>query len=329
MIRPFQLRDSALVHRLGEGGVVLQAETALTASPHPLRSALLHMLVGGHHSTYIWKSEEGNASAFVQLYWEDDYSTARLACLGTDIDRNGTGDHSNLDETVWLDLLDQLVIEAGHRGVHSLIAEVSESGDELSLLRRAGFVIYARQDIWVSEEAKDIEPSSQLITHEAVDDWDVHVLYSNVVPRLIQSVEPTPPLTGGQNWLLREDGELAAYVHVNEGPVASWMRLFIHPNASTQPEAIIQSAMHKIQPTEQHPLFFCIRRYQSWLQTPLEQAGFSHWGSQAVMVKHVARRVESPTPIVKPVLEPQTVPSSSPLVQRFGDENGNGRGPKK
>ncbi len=329
MIRPFQLRDLALVHRLGEGGVVLQAETALTASSHPLRGALLQMLVGGHHSTYIWKSEEGDASAFVQLYWEDDNSTARLARLGTDADRVGEGNHTDLDENVWLDLLNQLVIEAGERGVHSLIAEASETGDELPILRRAGFAIYARQDIWVSEKAKDSNPSCQLIAREAVDDWDVHVLYSNVVPRLIQSVEPTPPLTGDQNWLLREDGELAAYVHVKGGPIASWMRLFIHPNARTRPEAIIQSAIHKIHPTGQHPLFFCIRRYQSWLQTPLEQAGFGHWGSQAVMVKHVARRVESPVPTLKPVLEPQTVPGSSPFVPRFGDENGNGRGLKK
>jgi hypothetical protein len=42
------------------------------------------------------------------------------------------------------------------------------------------------------------------------------------------------------------------------------------------------------------------------------------------MVKHVVRRVESPASIVNPVLEPQTVPGSSPLVQRFGDKNGNG-----
>ncbi len=329
MIRPFQLRDLALVHRLGEGGVVLQAETALTASSHPLRGALLHMLVGGQHSTYIWKSEDGDASAFVQLYWEDENSTARLACLGTDTNRDGDGEHLDLDESVWLNLLDQLVVEAGKRGVHSLIAEASETGDELPILRRAGFAIYARQDIWVSEDASSSEPSCQLIARESVDDWDVHVLYANVVPRLIQSVEPTPPLAGGKNWLLREDGELAAYVHVKGGPVASWMRLFIHPNARTQPEDIIQSAIHQIQPTQQQPLFFCIRRYQSWLQTPLEQAGFGHWGSQAVMVKHVARRVESPGPTLKPVLEPQTVPSSSPLVQRFGDENGNGRGLKK
>jgi hypothetical protein len=41
------------------------------------------------------------------------------------------------------------VVEAGQRGIHSLVAEVDEVSDELPVLRRAGFVVYTRQDVWV------------------------------------------------------------------------------------------------------------------------------------------------------------------------------------
>ena len=46
-------------------------------------------------------------------------------------------------------LLDQAVAEVGQNGIHSLVAEADESGPELPILRRAGFAVYTRQDIWL------------------------------------------------------------------------------------------------------------------------------------------------------------------------------------
>ncbi|MBK7895996.1 MAG: hypothetical protein IPJ90_14200 [Anaerolineaceae bacterium] len=56
---------------------------------------------------------------------------------------------AQVNENAWLPLLDQAVVEAGQRGIHSLVAEVDEVSDELPVLRRAGFVVYTRQDVWV------------------------------------------------------------------------------------------------------------------------------------------------------------------------------------
>jgi hypothetical protein len=69
MIRPFHLRDLALVHRLGEHGVVFQTQAALTRIPNPVRRAIVHMLLGGQYSTYVWKAENGDAAGFAQLSW--------------------------------------------------------------------------------------------------------------------------------------------------------------------------------------------------------------------------------------------------------------------
>ena len=49
-------------------------------------------------------------------------------------------------------LLDQAVSEVGKYGIHSLVAEVDENGPELPILRRAGFAVYTRQDIWVLDD---------------------------------------------------------------------------------------------------------------------------------------------------------------------------------
>jgi hypothetical protein len=240
---------------------------------------------------------------------------------GVDIEEDGR----EIDEDIWLSLLDDLVAEVGRRATHNLVAEVSEIGPELPILRRSGFAVYTRQDIWVCDQYTQTDDQVELLTpRKSVDDWDIQLLYANNVPRLIQLVEPNLPLEYGQSWILREDSELAALIHLNEGRVASWLRLLIHPNANTHPEEIISAALAIKPPTAEHPVYCCVRRYQSWLQTGLEQAGFHHWGSQAVMVKHIAQPVVKEVPQTG-VLDAQTIPSSSTLVQGFSHPPGNGR----
>lgn len=322
MIRPFHLRDLALVHRLGEHGVVFQTRAALTRIPNPVRRAIVHMLIGGHYSTYVWKAENGDAAGFAQLSWGDQNSSAHLACLGTEsIGCTGKGDE-DIDEDVWLALLDELTVVAGQRGFHNIIAEASENGPELPILRRAGYAVYTRQDIWICDHPSGETSPDLLVPRQTIDDWDITVLYSNIVPGLIQSVEPNPPINAGQNWILREEGELAAFVHILEGPIANWMRLLIHPNAQTKPKRIVEAALQMNPPSPEHPIYCSVRRYQSWLQGSLEKAGFRLWGSQAVLVKHIVQQAEKRVKVRQGVLEAQTVPSSSPLIQGFSQPNG-------
>ncbi len=269
------------------------------------------MLVGGG-STYVWKSKEPDAAAFVQLSMADGRANAHLVSVALELQEP---DSSVAEEDIWLPLLDQLVVLAGQRGVHNLIAEAAEDGSELPLLRRAGFVVYTRQDIWINDQGIPDEEGERLLERQPVDDWDISVLYSSIVPGMIQSVEPGPPLSTGRNWVLREDGELTAYVHLQPGSVADWMRLFIHPNARTKPRRIIAAALRAQMPTTKHPIFCCVRRYQSWLLGALEKSGFRPWGSQAVMVKHIVQQVRAPAPVVKNVMEPKPVPGSTTLMQ--------------
>ncbi len=313
MIRPFQLRDLGLVRRLGERGVVFQTQNALTTIPHPVRDALANMLVGSG-STYVWKSKQPEAAAFIQLDVADGRANAHLASVGLEVQET---DLQVSEEDIWLPLLDQLVKVAGQKGVHNLIAEAAEDGPELPLLRRAGFVVYTRQDIWINDQGILGGTGEQLAERQPVDDWDINVLYSSIVPGMIQSVEPGPPLNTGRNWVLREQGELTAYVHVQPGSVADWMRLFIHPNAATKPRRIIAAALSAQTPTTEHPVFCCVRRYQSWLLGALEKSGFRPWGSQAVMVKHIVQQVKSPAPVAQNVMKPKPVPGSTSFIQGF------------
>ena len=334
MIRPFDIRDLALVHRLREQGVSLHTKSALTDSLHPLRGAVVNMLVGGEFPTYVWKAEEGSAAGFIQLYVEESGQQARILYLSSTPNSNN-GHTSEIttevtqygdkqpypDENVWLPLLDQAVSEIGSRGIHSLVAEVNEIGPELPILRRAGFAVYTRQDIWVftdHEEIRQRQNSIKLIPYGTNDEWDIQLLYANTVPRLVQLVEPIPPESpGNMGWVVREDGELAAYVYIHTGETAVWLGLFIHPNADVRVNDIVATALGVKRLKKSLPVYCCIRRYQSWIQSSLQRLGFTFWGSQAVMVKHTVHHTQKPLHNLSTVLEQKGISPTTTIVRHY------------
>lgn len=335
MIRPFNLRDLPLVHRLSELGVSLHTESVLTKNLHPTRGALFS-LVGGDFPTYVWKSDKNGLAGFIQLCLDNESVHAHILYLSSTSDGQVASDGNStavsatdsgngerpyqVNENAWLPLLDQAVIEAGQRGIHSLVAEVDEVSDELPVLRRAGFVVYTRQDVWVlaaGEMARAETEKNILRPRQAEDDWDIQLLYANTVPRLVQLVEPMPPLHVGAGWVLHEENELAAFVHIHVGPVATWMRLFIHPSAETQADQIITAVVQQNPAAATKPIYCCVRRYQSWVQTALERSGFTLWGSQAVMVKHIVQKAAKPLTDLSAALEAQGITPTAPLIRRY------------
>ncbi|MFQ5436000.1 MAG: hypothetical protein ACE5FD_14090, partial [Anaerolineae bacterium] len=217
MIRAFDLRDLPLVRRLSARGVPLHTESALTKNVHPLRVALFN-LVGGDSPTYVWKAQEGRANGFIQLLLEEDHHHAHILFMGVSDPVEDGGNKQSSLERGWLHLLDQAVVELGQRGIHSLVAEVDEMGEELPILRRAGFAIYTRQDVWMMADAAILgETAVSLSERESGDDWEIQLLYANTVPRLVQLVEPSPPMPAKTVWVLREEGELTAFVHLLMG----------------------------------------------------------------------------------------------------------------
>jgi hypothetical protein len=336
MIRPFNLRDLPLVHRLSENGVALHTESALTKNLHPVRGALFS-LVGGDFSTYVWKAKAQDQAGFIQLFLEEASHHGRILYLssttaqGTDGGQsNGEGretavSHPPSDESAtWLPLLDQAVVEAGRRGMQSLVAEVSETGVALPMLRHAGFAVYTRQDIWVLDNVNLKENGRILSPRQSKDDWEIQLLYANTVPRLVKVVEPTPPLYNGEGWVLREQNEVTAFVHIHKGAAATWMRLYIHPNAESQIDDILYSALQVRPPSPTHPIYCCVRRYQSWIQTALDQHGFTLWGSQAVMVKHTVHHIPKALPDIRAVIDAQGVTPTTPFVPRYVPSETNG-----
>ncbi len=328
MVRPFDLRDLALIRRLSERGIALHAASARIDNFHPLRDALVSMLVGGEYPTFVWKPDNGETAGFIQLRVSNGGPQARVLyisprCEGPAQGRNGDVIplHHSPECAIWLALLDGAVAEVGRqRGIHHVIAEADEHGQELLILRRAGFAVYTRQDIW-GVQAAGYRPQGaaarSLTRRTAADDWDVQLLYANTVPRLVQLVEPAPPLSEGESWVLREGDELAAFVTLRRGPVVAWLRFFIHPDAEAEADEIVAAGLERAFAGEPQRVYCCVRRYESWLPGALARSGFAVDSSQAVMVRHTVHHVTRAMPETVVALEGQRIPASSPMIRHF------------
>ncbi|MFO7662266.1 MAG: hypothetical protein R6X18_06690 [Chloroflexota bacterium] len=336
MVRPFDLRDLALIRRLGERGIPLHTVSALAENFHPLRGAIMNMLIGGEFPTFVWKKNAGEKAGFIQLrlgHGKQAY-LLHISPRCDSVPESGSMESGsitvNQDCAIWLDLLDEAVAYVGQYGIHHIIAEVDELSPELLILRRAGFAVYTRQDIWAikpsSFQSRNL-PALELVRRHMSDDWDIQLLYANTVPRLVQLVEPMPPIDEGENWVIRDRGNIAAAVHFHKGAVATWLRFFIHPDAEAEAEAIVIAALRVAFATEPEIVYCCVRRYESWLPSALDQCGFSIFGSQAVMVRHTVHplpRMMADKAIAlegKGISAPSTfVRGSEPFVMKEEDE---------
>jgi len=309
MIRPFDLRDVPLIRRLSEQGTAMHSKAAFADGVSPLRDALLN-IVNGDFPTFVYKAGDGGLDGFIQLHQQKEVENrAHLHYISPDATVN-----AHAVETAWFALLDQAMQEAGQRGIHSVVAEVDEESDALPILRQAGFAVYTRQDIYRLINLPETTSSLPSLTmQQKTDDWDVQLLYNNIVPRLVQIVNPDPPTSRHGSWVLREGGELTAFIHLHIGSAATWMRLFMHPDAISSADELLTAVLQLIPGKETHPLYASVRRYQGWQQTPLERIGFELVRSQAVMARHTTRQTKKQTGTLHQSRDGKRVPVSTPL----------------
>lgn len=307
MIRPFHLRDVPLVAHLEREGTPLNAERALTRKPRPLQSALISFFSLNNHGirTYVCRGTLPDRAAkvegLVQIRPRLSATRGYVTFIAPALSR---GEHA---DDVWAELLEYAGQEAGRMGLHSLIAEAPEDGAEVDVLRRCGFAVYLRQDIFRIESQRRSPPApGALRPCKDADAWPVQQLYFNTAPRLAHLAEGMPRIapSGARGYVHEERGDLLAYVEVRRGPHGAWINLLVHPDAEARAAHIMSEALAELGDGWEKPIFCGVRRYQEWLRRPLESLGFDLFESTVLMVKHLATHVAGETtPAHAPALE--------------------------
>jgi hypothetical protein len=293
-IRFFDLRDLRLVQRLQGQGQVLDYEGAGVDGVFPLRDALYtYLLLGaGARRTVVMPGND----TFAQYDCSKGSNRVQLTYVAP---AATSEEHAER----WVRLLDQLVASAGAQGVHHIVAEASDDSSELELLQQAGFVVVTRQVLFCLESssirADDAPTVSGLRRWRSTDDWGLRLLYSNTVPQLAQQIEaPVDAAFISSRWqrrqVLEREGEIIASFATRRGRVGSALRLLLHPEADAYVEALIQQGLKTLTTGPPQPVYCRVRRYQSWLQAPLEASGFEMVARTALLVKHTVARVMTP-----------------------------------
>jgi hypothetical protein len=211
-------------------------------------------------------------------------------------------------------LLDYMVQFSGERGAWRLLADVDEQSLAFEVLRRNGFAINARQRIWrITDPLPQSSTPGLWRTATNLDLIAIRILYNNLVPALVQQSEPFT-MQRPRGLVYYHQGELLAYVEFKFGHRGVWAQPFVHPDAEDV-SGLMVDLLQKIPNHHSRPVYLCVRSYQAWLETIVEECGAEAGPRQAVMVKQLVQSLKTGRTFALPALEGGQAKASTPMVR--------------
>lgn len=276
-IRPLALFDLPYLHSFRDQAIGLDTARTLTRG-NPLGAVGLFAYVNPARHIYSAIVNGKEESVLGGIIHSREETFAKLLFIAP---------ASQLDHPELPALIESLSAQAGAWGAFHVLAEVDETSAAFVSLRKAGFSVYAWQRMWDVSEVAEAGHSSPWTRVKSVDVQSVQNLYYQIVPPLLQPMEPQPK--GGLGWMCNEG--VRCYVSVTQGVYGIVLTPLIHPEA-TDVSAKLASLISNLPDRRNRPIYLCVRSYQAWLEPVLADLGARAGDRQAVMVKHLARLVK-------------------------------------
>ena len=276
-IRPLAIFDLPYVYSFREEAIGLDTARTLTRG-NPLGAVGLMAYMNPSRHIYSAIINGSKDSALGGIIHSRDETFAKLLYLAP---------ASQLDHPDMPELIENLAAQAGSWGAFHVIAEVDERSDAFVPLRRSGFSVYAWQRMWDVSQVDESGQSFEWTRVKSVDLQSVQNLHHQIVPPLLQPIEPQPKETSG--WMCNEG--MKCYVGVSQGTYGIVLSPLIHPEASDV-SAKLASLITNLPDRRNRPVYICVRSYQAWLEPVLADLGAQGADRQAVMVKHLAHLVK-------------------------------------
>ncbi len=311
-VRSFEWRDAPALYRCRQHSAYLNSSLVLTRGTLFMPGALLSTLAPSmgiftsvSHSPDGQSGDHSHAPLFGQMIHLSGSQFAHLVFLAPDYALESDHVHG---------LLEHFMTTAGDRGAYHLLAEAEEHTPAFEALRRASFAIYTRQRVWRIQSLPASFRSESRWRPASDRDWMlVRGLYANLVPGLVQQVEPFSSHSP-RGLVYCRNGEVLAYVELKYGHRGIWVQPFFHPDAD-DPGEWFADLVQNLPYRRSRPVYICIRSYQSWLEPAIEALGAVSGERQAVMVKHLAVSQKAARAFALPAIEGGYPEVSAPIAQ--------------
>lgn len=307
-VRPFDWRDLPALHRYRSQCLFLDSALVLTSGPFfaPAGALLSTLSPATGILTFIAHDEaERNTSLIGQVTHTAGQGSARISFFAP---------QSAANQADLAALIEAMSVQVGERGGMFILAEVDSAEPVFEQLRQAGFGVFARQRVWRLGNSPAGKPLPGLRRAVAGPDTAaIRFLYANLVPGLVQQVEP-PPSNRLQGLVYYQGNELLVYMEVRYGPRGIWVQPFIHPNAESVAAPLIR-LLQELPYRNGRPVYVCVRSYQSWLESIIEGVGAEPSPSQAVLVRHLALARRQPVANSVVVLNGKTAEPTVPVAR--------------
>ena len=305
-IRPFDWRDLSALQRNRKKSVYLHSSLRLTQGVQLLSGAIISSFTSsaGIFTTVSLNNGDTEDDLIGQITHPSGSQLAHLTFLTPD---------GALSSDGLSGLLEHLSVQVTERGAFRILADVDEQTNAYSELRMHCFAIYARQRIWrLSAPASN---ETGLMSWQTVTEQDlipVKSLYTSLVPGLVQQVEPFPE-ERLQGLVYRQGTDVLAFVELVYGPRGIWAQPFVHPDAEKVANELFE-LLRNLPHRRSRPIYLCVRSYQSWLESVVEEIGGEPSPRQAVMVKQLAAPQKTVRSFAIPAIEAGQTEVTTPIV---------------
>ena len=306
-VRHFDWRDFSALHRFRNQSIFLDSALVLTRGPMMVPGALFSYLAPSMGVfTYVLNGEHTNdAPLFGQFIHPMGSQFSHLTFLAPDV---------ALGSTKVLALVEHMMSHSGERGALRLLADVNESSEAFETLRQCSFAIYTRQRIWqltgFPDGGSGPSPWRPAISR---DEIPIRSLVNNLVPALVQQVEPLATQRP-KGMVYYDHGDLIAFVELKYGHRGIWAQPFVHPDAENMGRHFLD-LLSKIPNRRSRPVYICVRSYQAWLETAIEDLGAEAGPRQAVMAKQLVNQQKASRAFAIPALEGGQPEITAPVVR--------------
>lgn len=313
VIRPFQLDDLLLVHRLGGQASKLNAIQALLYPRSAAMAALGAYVpgIGGNVRTYVLRQRRNSLAhaGFIQVQKRSGRPEADILMLAPALDTSWG------HPAIWEKLLSHYAREAARQNISRIYADVPDQPLLVHTFSQVGFKPYTRQTIWrlahyhtPSTTTPPINGSApqniriQVRSHE----WALTQLYRRVTPEAVQraegavgaelekSVKPVVldwwQSSSYSQYVLMSESELRGCLLIGRSPRGYWMRILADTqNPDTHHiHCLLRHGLQVVNTRKNHlPIYMGVRDYHGGLGRILADYGFAPFTDRARMVRHV------------------------------------------